>query len=224
MKISRIEFQAFKWNGEIFAKVFTSGCNCKCRYCFLPELINDHGKLDGKTTIDRIRSNMVMDSVCVTGGEPTIQNDLPVFMKRIKLLGLKTMLETNGTNPDMIEKLMKRRLVDYIRVDIKAKPDKYMSITDCEFGKIPKTLELLKNWDGYWEATTVWHPGITHEDLIEISRIVKDANGKWVILPFVPDNVLDPAYRRRVDLDLDFIKTLEGEIWVRTSDFERRIK
>ncbi len=225
MRIAKIETQAFKWNGEIFARVYTQGCNCKCKYCFLPELIPRNGGMDGKSAIEKIKKNLVMDSVCITGGEPTVHNDLPIFVKRIKLLGLKTMLETNGTNPGVLEKLTKRNLLDYVRLDLKTTPGKYKSLTGCEFSGTKRSLDLLRNWDGYWEITTVWHPCIGKEDLEKMAEIVGDA--KWVILPFIPKNLLDPSILElgNPEIDEEFLASLGArEIWIRKEGYERRIK
>ncbi len=224
MNIYKLELQAFNWQGIIFSRVWTSGCNLRCGYCFVPEIVNTKEGMSSKEAYSEIQRNRVMSGVCITGGEPTIWNDLPIFAKKLKLLGLKTMIETNGTNPQMIEKLIKRKAVDMIRLDVKTTPNKYLELVgDDVFDKVQETMKILSSWSGYWEVTTVWHPGLTREDMAEIARYV---SGKWVVLPFVRGELIDQRYDVPVELDEDFLSQLDGpkEIWVRKQEYERRLK
>ncbi len=225
MRVHSVEFQSFNWNGIIFAKVACPGCNFRCGYCFVPDIVFSKQGKDGKTVIEEIRRNQVMQGACITGGEPTIQKDLPIFIKKLQLLGLKIMIETNGSNPEMVKKLVQRRLVDFVRLDIKAPPEKYDLITGSNgsWKPVEETMTILENWGGYWEAITVWHPGLTREDLQKIANIVP---GKWVVTQFQTGKLIDPKYNVDIYFDEEFIESLVGprEIWVRTKSHERRVK
>ena len=109
--------------------VFTGGCNLRCPFCHNAKLVL---RFRGQPTIreehilelleDRVG---LIDGVCVTGGEPTLQKDLPDFLKKIKDMGFLTKLDTNGTNPAMLKKLMDDGLLDYVAMDIKTSKERY---------------------------------------------------------------------------------------------------
>src|SRR3989338_9207503 len=107
---------------KISSVVFTQGCLFRCPYCHNPELIDLKTKnpLGEETILEYLaeRKNM-LEGVCITGGEPTLHSDLPEFMAKIKALGLLVKLDTNGTNPRMIEKIIQRGLANYFALDLK---------------------------------------------------------------------------------------------------------
>ncbi len=223
MDVARLELQAFTWNGLIFSKVWTQGCNFKCKFCNVPETIGLKNLNNGNQVINEIRNSRVMNGVCISGGEPTIHKDLPIFIKKLQLLGLKIMLETNGSNPEMIEKITKRKLVDYIRLDIKAPPEKYEEVSGSRWDDVKKSIDILNNWSGYWEVTTVWHPLLNREDLVRIGTVIP---GRWVVIKFQTEHILDESINRDVSIDEEFLSSINGprEIWVRTPEHERRIR
>ena len=126
-KLSLIDFPPHKT-----CVVATAGCNFRCQFCQEPELVLTPEKLptiENDVFYDFLRKNKPwLDAVCITGGEPTINQDLPEHMAHIKALGYLIKLETNGTNPDMIEKLIDQKLVDYIAMDVKTTLEKYETI------------------------------------------------------------------------------------------------
>lgn len=130
-KISLIEYP-----GKISAVIFTAGCNFRCSFCYVPQLVLPERTqklkyIDENIIFDYLkRSNNLIDAVVITGGEPTLQNDLPLFLMKIKKMGYLTGIYTNGTNPRTIEILMNEKLVDYIAMDIKTslEVNKYKNI------------------------------------------------------------------------------------------------
>ena len=117
---------------KVAAVVFTQGCNFRCGYCHNPDLLefgqktewNEHSFFDFlKTRLGKL------DGVVISGGEPTLQSDLHDFIEKIKQMGFAVKLDTNGTNPKIVEKLLKNNLLDYIAMDIKAPLFKYKEIT-----------------------------------------------------------------------------------------------
>lgn len=115
--------------GRVAATIFTGGCNFRCPFCHNKELVLNHQSVTpyGEKEIFEFlqKRKRVLTGVCITGGEPTLQNDLPDFIKHIKELGYQVKLDTNGTNPGMLEWLIKEHLIDYCAMDIKNAPEKY---------------------------------------------------------------------------------------------------
>lgn len=139
--------------GKIAAVIFTQGCNFRCPYCHNPELVNgERGTINGKchemAVLEFLKKRIgKLDGVVITGGEPTLHNNLPEFIKQIKNLGFAIKLDTNGTNPEMLKQLIDEKLIDYVAMDIKAPLDKYSEIvcTKVDTDKILKSIGILKN-------------------------------------------------------------------------------
>ena len=119
---------------KIAAVVFTQGCNFRCPYCHNPNLISmvSCSEFMQEAVLFNFLRGRVgkIDSVVVSGGEPTLQKDLESFFSKIKEMGFLTKLDTNGTNPDVVKKLIDKGLSDYIAMDIKAPLEKYSAIVN----------------------------------------------------------------------------------------------
>ena len=115
--------------GHVAATVFTGCCNFRCPFCQSGDLVLHPGQLPAldEEEIFRVlkKRRGVLTGVCVTGGEPTLQPDLAVFLKKIKDLGYLVKLDTNGYLPDVVEGLVREGLLDYIAMDIKSSPEHY---------------------------------------------------------------------------------------------------
>ncbi len=143
--------------GNISSVIFTQGCNFNCIYCHNPQLIpfekNKGNLMDNKKIFNWIRKNKnLLDAICITGGEPTLHRSLPDFIRTIKRLGLKIKLDTNGSNPSMLERLIEYNLVDYIAMDIKTSlsSPKYKNIAGINNSgqiveKVRKSISVLDN-------------------------------------------------------------------------------
>ena len=122
-KTSLIDFP-----GKVSCVCFVSGCNFRCPYCHNPDLVHHPGKafLDESGFFSFIRERQgFLDGVVVSGGEPTLQKDLPAFLSRIKREGYEVKLDTNGSHPRIIGELLEKRLLDYVAMDIKTDPSLY---------------------------------------------------------------------------------------------------
>ncbi len=113
----------------IACTVFTQGCNMRCPYCqngglVLPSYFDEPIPEDEVLAKIKKRAG-ILEGVCVTGGEPTVQPDLAEFLKKIKDLGLKVKLDSNGRDPDLLDRLWKDHLIDMVAMDIKASPSRY---------------------------------------------------------------------------------------------------
>ena len=114
--------------GEIACTVFLAGCNMRCPYCHNPSIVFGEGEDISVDELIRFLKSRVgrLGAVCISGGEPTLHNDLRQLVESIKELGFLVKLDTNGTNPKMLSELIQDRLVDYVAMDIKNSPEKYV--------------------------------------------------------------------------------------------------
>ncbi|MFH0928942.1 MAG: anaerobic ribonucleoside-triphosphate reductase activating protein [Candidatus Aenigmatarchaeota archaeon] len=153
--------------GKLACTVFLFGCNFRCSFCHNPELIVDDGraeiKLEDVLEFLKERKGFI-DGVCITGGEPTLNKDLPDFISKIKAMGFSVKLDTNGSNPSMLEELISKNLIDYIAMDIKAPLEKYDDVAKVSVNKknIQKSVDIVKGLSDYEFRTTVV-PGMFDE-------------------------------------------------------------
>ena len=182
---------------KVSAVIFTAGCNFRCHFCHNPELVD---KIDKKSLIKSQqvfeflnKRKKTLDAVVITGGEPTLHQDLPEFIQKIKDMGLLVKLDTNGTNPKMLKKLIKRQLVDYIAMDIKAPLPKYAKVVKLKAskGKIGKSIKLImKSGRAYEFRSTILPKLHTPEDILEMAKLIKGAD-KYFLQKFVPAQKLN---------------------------------
>lgn len=186
--------------GEIAVTIFTGGCNFRCSYCQNPELIsNNTSNIPEDIVFKHLNDRKKwLTGVCITGGEPCLQKDLSEFISKIKSMGFKVKLDTNGTNPALLKQLIDNKLLDYIAMDIKAPLDKYNSVTNVnvDINSIKKSVDLIKNsCIDYEFRTTIVPKLLSKEDLIKIFEWVKGAK-KYYLQQFRPNVVLDKKYEK----------------------------
>ena len=163
--------------GKIACTIFTFGCSFRCSYCHNPELIVDDGRPEIKQEelLEFLKERKgFLDGVCITGGEPTLNKELPGFISKIKELGFLVKLDTNGTNPEMLKELIDKKLVDYVAMDIKAPLEFYDKITNVKVKKedIQKSVDLIRKMKDYEFRITVV-PGLFNEDYAKLM-------GEWL--------------------------------------------
>lgn len=193
-KISLIDYP-----GQISAIVFTQGCNFRCPYCHNPELVDpaQYGPILSEEEVISFleKRRGKLDAVTVTGGEPTLQPDLDRFLQEIKGMGYLTKIDTNGSNPDVLERLIRGRLVDYLAMDVKGPLQKYERIANVKVktAKIRRSIELIASSGIEHEfRTTVVRSQLDKEDLIGIAKLLK--RGLYVLQPYVPVKCLDNEF------------------------------
>jgi pyruvate formate lyase activating enzyme len=193
-KISLIDYP-----GRISAIVFTQGCNFRCPYCHNPELVDpaQYGPIlpeeEVFSFLERRRGKL--EAVTVTGGEPTLQTDLEGFLKRIKKMGYLVKVDTNGSNPTMLERLIRGRWVNYLALDVKGPLHKYGQIAKAkvETAKILRSIELIASSKIEHEfRTTVVRSQLDKDDLIATATLLK--RGLYVLQPYVPVKCLDKEF------------------------------
>lgn len=190
--------------GKVACVVFTLGCNLRCGFCqnsefVLPEKIA-HIKDGLKQTEEffdflKIRQ-WILDWVSVCGGEPTIHTDLPNFLTRIKSLGFKVKLDTNGRNPKMLQELISRGLVDYVAMDIKHTWGKYASIVgkNEDIAPYKESVRIIMQQAPEYEfRTTVIGGRHSVNDIEEIARSIDGAK-HYYLQPYRSGDVLDSDF------------------------------
>ncbi len=175
--------------GRIAATIFTGGCNMRCPFCHNPRLVFlEEEPLDEEYVLSFLKSRVgILDGVCITGGEPLINNDIEVFITKIKSMGFSLKLDTNGSFPDTLESLIKKGLIDYVAMDIKNCPEKYpLTVGRASFdvSAVQRSVEILKkNTVPYEFRTTTLKDFHTKEDFIKIGKWLEGAP-KYFIQPF----------------------------------------
>jgi len=216
-KVSLIDYP-----GEISSIIFLQGCNFKCPYCHNPELVDSKlfGQcIDEKDVLEFLKTRIgKIDAVTITGGEPTIQNDLTPFIKRIKKMGFAVKLDSNGSRPEVIQKLLSEKLLDFIAMDIKAPLAKYEKIArvPLKTDSIKESIKIiLKSKIPYEFRTTVVKSLIAESDILKIAKLISGAS-RYTLQKFVPVKTLDKKYLKAKpfsDNELEKIrKRLEKEI------------
>ena len=176
MKISGLQkLTLLDFPGKMACTVFTYGCNFRCPFCHNALLVteenSDNISEDEFFAFLKKRQG-ILEGVCISGGEPTLQKDLYDFIKKVRALGYAVKLDTNGSNPRLLETLLKENLIDYVAMDIKNSPEKYSLTCGCEvdISAIRESVSLLKesNIDYEFRTTTVreYH---TEEDFQSIA-------------------------------------------------------
>ena len=159
--------------------LFTGGCNLRCVYCHNASLAcNDcnliHYSNDDVLHLLKTRRHLI-GGVVITGGEPTLAKGIVPFLQRVKELGLKVKLDTNGFQPNVLQTLISKNLLDYVAIDIKTSPQKYPLVTktNLSFNAIVDSIFLLKESDILYELRTTCVPEfVTLEDFHSIKEHV----------------------------------------------------
>ena len=169
--------------GHTACTVFTGGCNYRCPYCHTAALVlnpHDQPVMEEESFFSFLKKRRgLLDGVAITGGEPTLLADLPAFIRKIRELGFKVKLDTNGTNPAMLAALLEEKLVDYVAMDIKTSPERYAAVTGipgCSTKNVEESVRLLMAGDTDFEfRTTVVRHLHTPGDFESIGRWIAGA-------------------------------------------------
>ncbi len=193
--------------GEVAAVLFTRGCNFSCPFCHNTHLLYGRDR-ESDVSLEKILDFLqerkgFLDAVVISGGEPTKQAQLIETIQDIKNLGLKVKLDTNGSNPDMLEDLLDRGLLDYIAMDIKAPLDYRKYLMACgrlspqDFLYVRNSCYLLLqiSEEPMVEFRTTVVPALHRgQDIIDIANSLQGAR-LYTLQQYQPGNALDPAMR-----------------------------
>ncbi len=169
--------------GEVACTLFLPKCNFRCPYCYNSKLVFNEStgvKIPESEVFEFLEERKgFLDGVCITGGEPTLHSELPNFCAKLKKFGLKVKLDTNGTNPEMLKKLVSKKLVDYIAMDIKADPENYDMVchSPVNMDAINESIGIIRDSKLKYEfRTTVLPKFHTKESLLKIGGWLKGAD------------------------------------------------
>ena len=207
--------------GKIAATVFTVGCSFRCPFCHNPELVNlrlAHNEESEKEFLAFLDKRVgKLEGVCITGGEPTIQPDLIEFIKKIKKKGFLVKLDSNGTRPDVLKKVIDEKLVDFIAMDIKSQLKSYDKMTGTKVDKdrIKLSVDLIMNSRIPYEFRTTVVPGLHNEkDFDEIAKWIKGARAYYLQEYREEQKILDNNLKKKTKgktIDLEKIQKKIGK-------------
>jgi len=236
-----VDLSTVDWHGHLTFIIFAAGCDFKCPFCSNGTLIPlDSGEETSLESLQKrvLRNHMLLDAVGFTGGEPALQPKPVVEMFRwAKSQGLKTFLNTNGNNPQLVKTLIDGKLVDYIALDVKAplSSDEYGRVTGLAqnvssiVNRVKETMRICKEANAPLEVRTTVVPTLI-DDEASISKIAKSVRVSccaYVLQQFYPfEEVLDPKFRniappnRDALLKLAKIALKEGieNVYIRTRE------
>jgi pyruvate formate lyase activating enzyme len=193
MQISGLEkCSLVDYPGKLAAVVFLKGCNMNCSYCHNQELLQGDPSSISISEEDLFgflqKRSGLLDAVVVTGGEPTLNENLPEFIRGIRKIGYFVKLDTNGTNPGMVSSLIEEGLLDYVAMDLKTIPEKYPHLcrTLVDTGSVVRSVNLLLNTDIEYEFRTTVYPGLSENNLYKLAELLSGAR-KWVLQHYSPE-------------------------------------
>jgi len=185
-------FSALDYPEHLSAIIWFAGCNMRCSYCYNGDIVFSTGERTLEETLIFLQTRSgLLDGVVLSGGEATMFSGLPEFCRKIKTLGFKIKLDTNGTNPNMLKALMDEELLDYVALDYKAPIPKFYEITkNRNFSYFEESLDLLLKADIDIEVRTTLHSDLLSEH--DISFIANDLEvrgyeGIYYVQEFVRD-------------------------------------
>lgn len=201
MKIGGVQkLSLVDYPGHTCVALFTIGCNMRCGYCHNPELVlpERYAPTIPSDEILQFLATRVgrVEGVAISGGEPTMHEDLPDFIRQIRKLGFRIKLDTNGTNPRMLATLYENALLDFVAMDIKAPLYKYQQVVarPIDIEAIKTCIDMIKHSgiDHEFRATIV-KSQLSHEDIKAIAHLVDGAE-RFALQKFRTGRTLSPQF------------------------------
>ncbi len=219
MRVGGIQWMTLlDYPDRVAATVFTAGCNLRCPFCHnaelvLPELIAESSQELGDVFFDALSERAgFLDAVVLSGGEPTLQPDLPSVLREIRAMGFLTKLDTNGTYPDILEALLNEGLLDFVAMDIKGPREAYADLVGVpvDLAAIGRSIELLRTSGLPYEFRTTCAPGIDGYDIEQIVDWIDGSHSYWLQRFQAPEGkrLVDDAMRLNDALKRDALETV----------------
>jgi pyruvate formate lyase activating enzyme len=215
-----LETSFLDWPGKLCSVLFLPYCNFRCPYCHNHPLIF-HAEQYATVHLDDILARLHalgnwIDGVCLTGGEPTLHMDLPLLVREIKRNGFLVKLDTNGSNPPMLENLIGEGAIDFVSMDVKAPLDPFRYSRSIglpiHLKPILESIKILKSGKVEYEFRMTVVPGIHREEDIHVLGDQLRAGRRFILQNFNPENPLDPSLKNTMPYDLKVLKKIEREI------------
>lgn len=213
-----IQNSLLDWEGKIVSTLYTPYCNFRCPYCQNSGLVlnpDQYETVSFKVIADYLSKHKDwVDGICLTGGEPCFFEDLPDFIKGIRDIGMQVKLDTNGTFPDMLMRVLETGIVDYVAMDIKAPLDfeaysKSAGIKNGKlFEKVKGTIKLIMESGIDYEFRTTVVPTL-HEkaDIIKIAKHIEGAR-KYALQNFSNRETLDSEFQKIKPYDIEELEQM----------------
>ncbi len=168
------KFSALDYEHHLSAVLWFAGCNMRCPYCHNSDIVFAKNNINKNELFTFLKSRVgKLEAIVLSGGECTLYKDLPILAKDIKELGFKVKIDTNGTNPNIIKKMVDKNLIDFISLDFKAPKEKYTAITSHkDFSLFLESLIYLIKKEQNFEVRTTVHTDILDEN--DINTIIKE--------------------------------------------------
>ncbi len=219
MKIAGLQkMTLIDYPGEVACTIFLFGCNFRCGFCHNPELVTRKFEkiFSEEDVLDFLNERRgKLDAVCISGGEPLMSLDFD-FVRKIKNLGYKIKIDTNGSFPEVLERLIKESLVDAIAMDVKASRKNYSKVAGIEvdIGKIERSIKLISGLGDYEFRTTVVK---RFHDILEMKSIGQWLNkvcgkkpGKFFLQGFKSrDDLIDKSFLKEKDVSEKYLNKLK---------------
>lgn len=194
------KFSLIDYPGKTCAILFTRGCNFRCHYCHNPELVIPQ-QYAQEIPLDYLFDFLIsrqgkLDAVEITGGEPTMHFDLLEFLAEIKKLGFLVKLDSNGSRPEVLQRIIQSRLVDYLAMDVKAPLEQYRKtiVTPVSAEKLQQSIQLIMNSGVEYEfRTTIVKSLLSLDDLRSIAQTLKGAQ-RYFLQRFRPGTVINATF------------------------------
>ena len=198
---------------KVASVLYVPGCNLRCPFCHNWRIVVDPKPpfLQDNNALDILESRKkYIDAVVVTGGEPTLNKDLPEFLIRLKEKGFQIKLDTNGFFPEILQECLP--LVDYVAMDIKTSAKKYSLLGTKKTSGFLRSIDILKRSKVDYEfRTTVVPEVVIKEDLIQIGQLLRGAK-KLILQQFIPNDTLDKKYEKLEPYSAEQIKNFAKTI------------
>jgi pyruvate formate lyase activating enzyme len=219
-----LETSFVDWPGKICSVLFLPYCNLRCPYCHNAPLVShpeQFASIPIRDILDRLSSFQGwIDGICLTGGEPTLHTRLPLLIKEIRRKGFLVKLDTNGTHPRLLERLILEGQLDYVAMDVKAPLDplryRRAAGVPVDLDLIQESIEILKRSGVEYHFRLTLVPGIHKKEDIQMLADQLRAGKRLVLQNFNPENPLDPKLKGLFPFDLSMLREVEKEIQAMT--------
>jgi pyruvate formate lyase activating enzyme len=186
--IGQVKSSFIDYPDRICTVYFVRGCNYRCPYCHNSHLLAGRGEVIQETEVFGFleKRKKLLDAVCISGGEPTLQQNLLDFALKVKQKGYLVKLDTNGTRPGVVKRLIDNGAIDYIAMDIKAPIDKYDAVVrvKADTDSIRETIELIAASNADYEfRTTVCNELLSVDDIVQIAEMIKGSK-RYIVQNF----------------------------------------
>lgn len=213
-KVSLVDYP-----GKVCAALFTIGCNMRCGYCHNPELVLPERYADAipeQDVLDFLGTRVgKLDGVAISGGEPTVHDDLPDFIREVKRMGFLVKLDTNGTHPRMLEEMYHEKLLDFVAMDVKGTKETYQENVayPIDIEAILESIRLIQSSGVDYEfRTTVVRSQFPLEDFDKIGEMIRGAS-RYALQKFRTEgSTLNPRFQRETTYSDEEFETIRRQM------------